>query len=96
MACKVCLWFCLALLYKKTPMNTRTVPMALRMVIWLLNTIMLSQIDRACLTVLATLRKRCGLLLLAVTSNQYNLWAAHSHCKLLSHSSNRVHIMGIY
>lgn len=58
MVCKVCFWICLALLYKKTPMNTRTVPVALRMVIWLLNTMMLSQIDRACFTVLATLRRR--------------------------------------
>lgn len=57
MACKVALWNCLALLYKKTPMNTRTVPVALRMVTWLLNTMMLSHTDRACLTVLATLRK---------------------------------------
>lgn len=57
MARKVSLWICLALLYNKTPMKTRTVPAALRMVIWLLNTMTLSHTDRACLTVLATLRK---------------------------------------
>lgn len=75
MSCKVCLWICLALLYKKTPMNTRTVPVALRMVIWLLNTMMLSQIDRACFTVLATLRRR-GEERRVVTDGikQYSLW----------------------
>ena len=56
-ACKVSLWICLALLYKKTPMNTRAVPAALSIVIWLLNTMMLSQTDMACFTVLATLKR---------------------------------------
>lgn len=55
MACSVFLWICLALLYRKTPTKTRAVPVALRMVMWLLNTMMLSQTDKACLTVLATL-----------------------------------------
>lgn len=69
MACKVSLWICLALLYRKTPMNTRAVPTALRMVMWLLNTMMLSHTDRACLTVLATLRRRWGLLQSGLNSN---------------------------
>lgn len=55
MACSDFLCICLALLYRKTPTKTRTVPAALRMVMWLLNTMMLSQTDSACLTVLATL-----------------------------------------
>lgn len=58
MACKVFLCICLALLYKNTPTNTRTVPVALRTVMWLLNTMTLSHTDRACFTVLATLRRR--------------------------------------
>lgn len=58
MACKACLWTCRALLYKKTPMKTMTVPMALRAEIWLLKTMMLIHTDRACFTVLATLRSR--------------------------------------
>lgn len=67
MACSDFLCICLALLYRKTPTKTRTVPVALRMVMWLLNTMMLSQMDSACLTVLATLRGNIGKQLLEIS-----------------------------
>lgn len=48
-------WCCLALLYSRTPMITNTVPMAERLVILFPKMIILSQIESACFTVLATL-----------------------------------------
>ena len=54
--CMASRWCCLALLYSRTPAVTRTVPMADRLVTLLPNTIILSQMDKACFTVLATLQ----------------------------------------
>lgn len=56
--CRVFLCACLALLYSKTPTNTIKVPAADNSVMGLPNTMMLSQMDKACFTVLATLRKK--------------------------------------
>lgn len=54
--CMASRWRCLALLYIRTPAVTRTVPMADRLVTLLPKTIILSQMDKACFTVLATLQ----------------------------------------
>lgn len=54
---RISCWCCLALLYSRTPMITRTVPMAETLVILFPKTMMLSQMDKACFTVLATLGK---------------------------------------
>lgn len=56
--CMASRWCCLALLYSRTPAVTRMVPMADRLVTLLPKMRMLSQMDRACFAVLATLQQR--------------------------------------